>query len=213
MCCSSSRTNENIRRKWAQKKKDESKQSLQDFRDWQAECRRKKEEELANGPSEETLERRAKFEAFMAKNQAEAKIEAEEERRVFSDPDAARKAGMEFWNSTEEKDTFGNIVRSVTKKDVIDVGAGEGKQGDVEEEEGQKEVRVSQERKTWETHVGGARSEATKRCEYSASTILTSPASPPLRLASLITGHPTKQEQRSLLLPGHGSGCGQARPG
>ncbi len=49
-----------VKAEWAEKKRDSERQSLQDFRDWQAEIRRKKAEELKNGPSEETLKNRAR---------------------------------------------------------------------------------------------------------------------------------------------------------
>eukprot|EP00519_Triparma_laevis_P008402 CAMPEP_0182513346 /NCGR_PEP_ID=MMETSP1321-20130603/33854_1 /TAXON_ID=91990 /ORGANISM="Bolidomonas sp., Strain RCC1657" /LENGTH=680 /DNA_ID=CAMNT_0024720347 /DNA_START=48 /DNA_END=2090 /DNA_ORIENTATION=+ len=101
-----------VKKEWAQKKRDESKQSLQDFRDWQAKLRKEKEEEMKN-PTAETLERRAKHQIFMEKTKAEAKAEAEEEKRLFADPDAARKAGVEFWNTSEQKDIFGNVRAKV----------------------------------------------------------------------------------------------------
>ncbi|GMI31804.1 hypothetical protein TrCOL_g7453 [Triparma columacea] len=118
-----------VKQEWAQKKRDSEKQSLQDFRDWQNELRKQKAEELKNGPSKETLEKRAKHQAFMQEKRAAAKIEAEEEKRLFSDPEAARKAGVNFWSTSEEKDIFGNVRSSASKPiEFVEEVKGEGEE-------------------------------------------------------------------------------------
>lgn len=114
-----------VKKEWAEKKRNEEKQSLQDFRDWQAKLRKEKEEEMKN-PTNETLEKRAKHQIFMEKTREEAKVEAEEEKRIFSDPDAARKAGAEHWNTSEQKDIFGNVRAKVqTPLELVEGGEGE----------------------------------------------------------------------------------------
>ena len=51
----------------------------------------------------------------MAQTRAEAKIEAAEEKEQFSNPNAAREAGAAFWNTSEEKDVFGNVRARIKK--------------------------------------------------------------------------------------------------
>lgn len=102
-----------VRQEFAEKKKQEDKDSMQSFRDWQTTKRKEKEEEMKKNPELVAREREER-EAAKAAREEEARRAALEEKQVYSiDNDVAGQAGREFWNERQEKDAFGHVRRTV----------------------------------------------------------------------------------------------------
>ena len=139
-----------VKLEWKEKARDKDRQGLQDFRDWRAELRKKKEEEMAaelvrGGPSEENLKKREAQEAATKEREEEARDEAAKEKALYSNENAALAAGAAFWNTEEIKDNFGNVIKAAPKplpEPVRNTGEGVEILGREEEEEAEEEKSV-----------------------------------------------------------------------
>jgi len=121
-----------VRKERQEKARNKDKQSLQDFRDWQKEVRRKRQEEIDSGIiSEERLKEIEERQRCTIQREREAKEEAEEERKIYGQENIALVMGAKYAAKGEEKrDNFGNIIENETdeKIDGYQYGVGASKE-------------------------------------------------------------------------------------
>jgi hypothetical protein len=140
-----------VKKELQEKARNKDKVEMQDFRDWQAEMRRQKMEEMAN-PTAESIARKTEEQAFIVNRETEAKAEAAEEKERYRldgerGGNVAFKEGQRFLNESEGRDAFGNVRRSASSPehaDEVKVSYNEIPESDQKQEEGETETEEAE---------------------------------------------------------------------
>jgi hypothetical protein len=110
-----------VKSEYQEKKREEERKHLQDFRDWRAALKEKKLKELEN-PTDESIAEKEKYEQFFATHAVQAQKDGDAERELYSKIGAVQEMGKQEMGYREERDVFGNVRKvKITEEEMEEV--------------------------------------------------------------------------------------------